>query len=333
MPSSPTEGTHVTVLLREAVEALNLRAGGIIVDGTFGGGGHSARILAHEPPVARLIAFDADLAARERASVLAALLDDPARFVFVHDRFANMRQALAGLGIEQVHGILLDLGVSSYQLDQAERGFAFRFEDAPLDMRFDQASGETAADLLVTRDADDLTAIFSEYGEEPQARSIARAIVRQRAVAPLRTAADLVRVVTSVTGPARRRGIHPATRVFQALRIAVNREIEQLETLLADAGDLLAPGGRLVVLSFHSLEDRPVKRFIERASASCICPPEQPICICDHLATFRRIGKPVRASAGEIERNPRARSVVMRVAERLSLDESLAMKRTLRTRD
>ena len=333
MPLSPTEGRHVTVLLEEAVAALNLRDGGMYVDGTFGGGGHARAILEARPPVYQLIAFDADEAAFERAETLRQEVDHPERLTFVHANFNIMRSALDELGIPAVNGLLLDLGLSSFQLDQAERGFAFRFDDAPLDMRFDQSTGETAADLLATGSVEVLTRLLRNFGEEPQARRIALAIDRERSIAAIESAQNLVRIVTSVTGPPRRTGIHPATRTFQALRIAVNREMESLAAILADSSEILAPGSRLVVLSFHSLEDRQVKRFLELASSSCVCPPELPICVCDHLATFKRIGKPIRASEAEQSRNPRSRSVIMRVGERLSLDESVALKRTLRTRD
>lgn len=333
MPSLLTEGRHVTVLLEEAVAALKLRAGGTYVDGTFGGGGHSRVILGASPPIGQLIAFDADEAAFERSEALRQEVERPERLTFVHANFNIMRSALDELGIQSVDGLLLDLGLSSFQLDQAERGFAFRFDDAPLDMRFDQSTGETAADLIATRSVEELMKLLRNFGEEPQARRIALAIERERAITAIDTASHLVKVVTSVTGPPRRTGIHPATRTFQALRIAVNREMESLAAILADSSEILAPAGRLVVLSFHSLEDRQVKRFLELASSSCICPPELPVCICDHHATFRRIGKPIRASDAEQSRNPRSRSVIMRVGERLSLDESVALKRTLRTRD
>jgi 16S rRNA (cytosine1402-N4)-methyltransferase len=321
------------VLLEEAVAALKLRDGGAYVDGTFGGGGHSRTILGARPPIGQLIAFDADEAAFERSEALRKEVERPERLTFVHANFNIMRSALDELGISVVDGLLLDLGLSSFQLDQAERGFAFRFDDAPLDMRFDQSTGETAANLIATRSVEELTQLLRNFGEEPQARRIALAIERERATTVIDTASHLVKVVTSVTGSPRRTGIHPATRTFQALRIAVNREMESLAAILADSSEILAPGGRLVVLSFHSLEDRQVKRFLELASSSCVCPPELPLCICDHYATFRRIGKPIRASEAEQSRNPRSRSVIMRVGERLSLDESVALKRTLRTRD
>jgi 16S rRNA (cytosine1402-N4)-methyltransferase len=333
LPSSPAESGHTTVLLDEAITALALREGGRYVDGTFGGGGHSRAILNAEPPVGMLVAFDADAAAIDRANRLRDEIPDPDRLRFVHANFTEMRDRLTALGIDRVEGLLLDLGLSSFQLDQPERGFAFRFDDAPLDMRFDRSRGITAADIVASLPADELAVLLRRYGEEPQAKRIAQAIVRDRAKQPVATAQDLVRIVTSVTGPPRRTGIHPATRTFQALRIAVNQELESLSTMLGMSGDILAPGGRLVVLSFHSLEDRLVKRFLETASSYCICPPEQPICTCDHLATFRRVGKPVRASDQEQARNPRSRSVIMRTGERISLDESLALKRTLRTRD
>lgn len=333
MPSSATEGQHISVLLQEAIDALRLRSGGTVVDGTFGGGGHTSAMLASPTGIKRVIGFDADVATADRAEHLKAQLDDPERLTLVHANFADISQELTSLDIEAVDGLLLDLGLSSFQLDQAARGFAFRFDDAPLDMRFDQTSGTTAAELIAMSSIDQLIRILRDYGEEPQARRIALAIGRRRDQAPIETARDLLDTIVSVTGPPRRTGIHPATRSFQALRIAVNREMESLAVVLSSSADILAPAGRLVVLSFHSLEDRQVKRFLEKASSSCICPPELPICMCDHLATFRKVGKPVRASDAEQSRNPRSRSVIMRVGERLSRDESLALKRTLRTRD
>lgn len=333
MPLSATEGQHISVLLDEAIDALNLRTGGTIVDGTFGGGGHTSAILASPAGIRRVIGFDADVAAKERADSLKSQLDDSERLTLILANFADIQQELSAVGIDAVDGLLLDLGLSSFQLDQADRGFAFRFDDAPLDMRFDQTFGPTAAEVIATSSTDQLIKILRDFGEEPRARRIALAIGLRRDESPITTARELLDTIVSVTGPPRRTGIHPATRSFQALRIAVNREMESLAAILATSADVLAPAGRLVVLSFHSLEDRQVKRFLEKAASSCICPPELPVCMCDHLATFRKIGKPIRASEAEQHRNPRSRSVIMRVGERLSRDESLALKRTLRTRD
>jgi 16S rRNA (cytosine1402-N4)-methyltransferase len=324
---------HVTVLLNEAIAAVNLREGGTVVDATFGGGGHTRAMLSHLPPVQRVVAIDADTAAEQRAAALAATLEDPGRLRFLRGNFGDLAVLLANAGIEQVDGVLFDLGLSSFQLDTPERGFAFRFE-GPLDMRFGQDDAvRTVAEIVKTASVEELTSILRSYGEEPRARRIAQAIDRARQREPIRTTTQLAGIVLSVTGPQRGRATNPATRTFQALRIAANRELDVLTDALGQIPAVLRPGGRLVVLSFHSLEDRIVKRFIEHEVATCICPPEQPICTCDHLPTLRRIGKPVRASEAEQQQNPRSRSVIMRVAERLTLDEAHALKRTLPAHD
>jgi 16S rRNA (cytosine1402-N4)-methyltransferase len=318
------------VLLEEAVEALSLREGGVYIDATFGGGGHTRRILDDPREVRQVIAIDADHAAADRAGKLAATLGNPDRLRFVSGNFGDLGSILQETGVAHVDGILFDLGLSSFQLDTPERGFAFRF-DGPLDMRFGQnPASQTVAEIIAGAPVDELTTILRQFGEEPRARRIAQAIDRARQRETIETTAQLLDIVLSVTGPHRGKGAHPATRTFQALRIAANRELDMLRAALEVVPDVLAPGGRLVVLAFHSLEDRIVKQFIEWEAADCICPPEQPVCTCDHLARLRKIGKAVRASDAEQERNPRSRSVVMRVAERLSLDEALARKRTLR---
>ena len=307
---------HVTVLLREAVDALNLRPGGLYVDATFGGGGHARRILEHRPPVGRLIAFDADAAAADRAHRLAQSVEDGDRMCLVHANFRDLGAVLSSLEIERIDGILFDLGVSSYQFDEGERGFSFRF-DAPLDMRFNQTGGPTAADIVNSWDQSSLADLIWRYGEDRQSRPIAAAIVRARSIEPISTTGQLAAIIERAVGGRRGNPIHPATRTFQALRIAVNGELDALEAVLAEVPGLLAPGGRLVVIAFHSLEDRIVKRFIEDASRTCVCPPDQPICTCTTIPTLRRIGKPVRPDQAEQEANPRSRSAIMRVAERL----------------
>ena len=310
--------------------ALSLREEGIYVDATFGGGGHTRLILEAVPKVRQVVALDADLAANDRAMALAQTLDDPDRLHFLQGNFGDLAHLVTGAGYSQVDGILFDLGLSSFQLDTPERGFAFRF-DGPLDMRFGQTGGvPTVAEIIAGASVEELTSILRQYGEEPWARRIAQAIVRARQQAPVETTAQLANIVLSVTGPHRGKGAHPATRTFQALRIAANRELDVLRQALDAVPAMLSPDGRLVVLAFHSLEDRIVKQFIERESAICICPPEQPVCTCDHLPTLRKIGKAIRATKDEQLRNPRSRSVIMRVAERLSLDEAIARKRTLR---
>lgn len=312
----PTRSTgHVTVLLKEAVDALQPRPGGVYVDGTFGGGGHSSLILERLVGDASLVAIDADPAAILRATVLAE--SGAGRDVRpVHANFREMARIAAEQGIGEVDGILLDLGLSSFQLDEAERGFAFRFE-GPLDMRFDPTTGPSAADLVNSLDEADLADVFWRFGEERQSWRIARAIVSARQARPIETTGELAALIEATLGGRRGKAIHPATRSFQALRIAVNDELVALEEALDDAITLLRPGGRLVVIAFHSLEDRIVKQVFARESATCICPPDQPVCTCDHSPRLRRIGKPVRPGPDEIERNPRSRSAIMRVAERV----------------
>jgi 16S rRNA (cytosine1402-N4)-methyltransferase len=312
--ASPANG-HITVLREEAVDALSPRPGGVYVDGTFGGGGHTRVLLSRLEGQATVYAIDADPHAIERAKDLAA---SPigAGVTPVHANFRDLDRVAGQYGISGVDGVLLDLGLSSFQLDEAERGFAFRFE-GPLDMRFDPTAGPSAADLVNTLEADELSRLLWTYGEESHARRIARAIVRQRTGQRIETTTQLAELVEASVGGRRGRAIHPATKTFQALRIAVNEEIAALALALGTAVTLLRPGGRLVVISFHSLEDRLVKQTIAVESATCICPPDQPVCTCDHQPRLRRVGKPVRPGTDEIESNPRSRSAIMRVAERL----------------
>jgi 16S rRNA (cytosine1402-N4)-methyltransferase len=235
---------------------------------------------------------------------------------YVAASFAEMDRRVPELGFEQIDGVLLDLGISSLQLDDPERGFSFQRE-GPLDMRLDPTSGRSAADLIAYMDQRELADILFRYGEERQSRRIAAAIVRQRQEQPIRTTTELATLVERTIGRPPGSRIHPATRTFQALRIAVNDELGELERGLEAALRLLAPGGRLVVISFHSLEDRIVKHFIAREVKGCVCPPEQPVCTCGRVPTLKSIGRPVRPAEDEVERNPRARSAIMRVAERL----------------
>lgn len=307
---------HVTVLLHEAVDAIAPVPGGVYIDGTFGGGGHASLLLQRVDGDATLYAIDADPDAIRRAEMLAA--SPLGRGVVpVHANFRELGPVARKHRIEQVDGVLLDLGLSSFQLDQPERGFAFRFE-GPLDMRFDPTRGPSAADLVNSLDATDLADLLWRYGEESRSRQVARAIVDRRGTRPIGTTTELAAIVENAVGGRRGKAIHPATKTFQALRIAVNEELSALETVLEGAIDLLRPGGRIVVIAFHSLEDRIVKQTFARASQTCICPPDQPVCTCDHWASVRRVGKPVRPSAAEIATNPRSRSAIMRVAERLA---------------
>ena len=306
---------HAPVLLEEAVAALRPRDGGAYVDGTFGGGGHSARLAEEIGSGGRILAFDRDSEAANRAAALDASSD--ATITFIHDSFSEMVVAARALGIDAVDGVLLDLGISSLQLDEADRGFSF-LREGPLDMRMDRSEGESAADLINRISEDDLVDVLFTYGEERQARRIVRAVINARSRHPIETTTELAEIVEAVTGRDPRSRIHPATRTFQALRIAVNDELSELEEGLEAALDILAPGGRLVVISFHSLEDRIVKQFIAREVRGCICPPDQPVCTCGRSPSLKTVGRHQRASAAEVERNPRARSAIMRVAERLS---------------
>ena len=306
-----TQSLHQTVLLAEAVQALVTRADGIYVDGTFGRGGHSRAVLARLGGAGRLIAFDRDPEAVAAAQGDPAFSADP-RFAIVHASFAEMAERLAGLGIRQVDGVLLDLGVSSPQIDTPARGFSFRF-DAPLDMRMDTTRGETAADFLARADERHIAQVIKDHGEERFAQPIARALVaRRQGGNPVRTTGELAALVARVV-KSREPGQDPATRTFQGLRIHVNAELEALEQGLNAALALLAPQGRLVVISFHSLEDRIVKTFIARESRDVVdrrAPMAPPRAL--RLAALGR----VRPGAAELQANPRARSAVMRVAER-----------------
>jgi len=304
-------GKHIPVLFQEVLDGLRVRSGGRYIDATVGGGGHAAGILAGSAPDGLLLGLDRDSEAVEIAR--ARLASCAERVLLVHGSFGRLVQVARAHCFVPVNGVLFDLGLSSLQLADPARGFAF-MKNGPLDMRFDPtAGGPTAADLVNRLPPEELTALLYRYGEEKRARRIAEAIVAAR---PLHTTGDLV---AAIEGVMRRRGrIHPATRTFQALRIAVNGELDTLEEALPQAVEILAPGGRLVVISFHSLEDRLVKHFMRRESRDCICPPGLPICTCDHRATLRLIErKPVRPTEDEIAENPRSRSARLRVAERL----------------
>lgn len=305
---------HLPVMPDEVLAGLNLSAGMTVVDGTFGGGGHSRLISAGIMPGGTLIAIDRDAAAAARFAALQSSTGVAGRFF--HGSYANMARFAASLEAVAVDGILLDLGFSSLQMDDAERGFSFQ-ADGPLDMRFDRSSGQTAADMVNTLDPDDLADIFYTYAEERASRRIARAIVRAREEQPIETTGQLAGIVEKALGGRRGAKIHPATRVFQALRIAVNTELDELERGLRAGVDLLAPGGRFVVISFHSIEDRIVKRFFAAEAKGCICPPEVPVCVCGQQPRVKLVGRATRPSPSEISGNPRARSAVLRVVERL----------------
>ncbi len=304
---------HTPVLLEEVIAALRPDRGDHFIDGTLGAGGHAWALLNTAPENAELLGIDRDPAALALAKE--RLNEFQGRVHLRQGSYHRMDRLAAGLGWDQVDGILLDLGLSSMQLDDPERGFAFRLE-GPLDMRFGPGVEQSAEDLVNNLREEELAQLIVEYGEDRQARRIARAIVEAR---PLHSTTELAGVISRAVGRAGGR-IHPATRTFQALRIAVNQELEVLENGLETAIDLLRPGGRMAVIAFHSLEDRIVKNYFRRESQDCICPPEQPICTCDHQARLRLIGpKPIMADEAEIERNRRARSARLRVAERLAL--------------
>ncbi|MGI4812845.1 MAG: 16S rRNA (cytosine(1402)-N(4))-methyltransferase RsmH [Janthinobacterium lividum] len=307
---------HETVLRHEAVEALVWRSAGCYVDGTFGRGGHSTEILARLDANGRLIGFDKDPA----AIAVGASWQDP-RFSIVHDSFTTMHAALSARGIAQVAGVLLDLGVSSPQLDDPTRGFSFRF-DGPLDMRMDPTRGESAAEWLGRASREEITEVIRDYGEERFAFQIAKALVARRAEAgrlgPLERTSELAEIVAGAV-KTREKGQNPATRTFQAIRIHVNQELAELPIALRTAVDLLEPGGRLVVISFHSLEDRIVKRFMREHASAPVFDRRLPIRAADIPAAPLRLLGRVRADSAETSANPRARSAVMRIVEKVAL--------------
>lgn len=321
MSEQPGRAPHTPVLLEETLDGLNVRAvaaesGGFFIDGTVGAGGHAAAIL-DLAPGAILLGLDRDPRSLDVAR--ARLNEFGERAILVHASYESMAQVGPPHGFQpgQIDGVLLDLGLSSMHVDEPARGFAFR-QDGSLDMRFDpSAGGPTAAALVNGLDADALAEILYRYGEEQDSRRIARAIIAAR---PLHTTGELAQVIAASSRPARgsRPGIHPATQTFQALRIAVNDELGILERSLPIAVSMLRPGGRLAIISFHSLEDRIVKNYLRTESTDCLCPPQQPICTCGHKASLRLIRrKPVMAGETEIAANPRSRSARLRVAERL----------------
>ena len=310
---------HMPVLAEEVITMLSPASGSLQIDATVGGGGHTERILEATNPDGRLLGLDADGAAIARVDArLRPQFGN--RLVLRQANFRELRDVAPEAGFGAVDGMLFDLGLSSFQLADTDRGFGFR-AGGPLDMRFDTSRGVPAAELLATLDADELTALFRNFGEEPQARRIARAIVETRKSAPVATAEELAALVERVApgSPRGRRRIHPATRVFQALRIAVNEELDALQDGLAAAVDLLRPGGRLVVLSYHSLEDRIVKRFLDAERKGCVCPPELPVCVCGRSPRLRLVTRPsLTPTDAEIAENPRARSARLRAAERMA---------------
>jgi 16S rRNA (cytosine1402-N4)-methyltransferase len=312
------EEGHLPVMVEEVMSALSPVPGSFQIDATVGGGGHSLRILGAASPGGRLLGIDADAAAIERTRARLAPYGE--QVVLRQSNFEAIGEVAREAGFSQVDGILMDLGLSSHQLADADRGFGFRTTGA-LDMRFDTSRGVPASELVNTLDAEALADLFRRHADEPHAWRIAKAIVTERSRDPIDTADRLAAVVERAVPaqPAARRRIHPATRVFQALRIAVNRELEVLPTALEDALDLLRPGGRLVVIAYHSLEDRIVKRFVAAERRGCICPPAVPVCVCGRTPRLAPVGpQPQVPSDAEVAANPRARSAKLRAARRLA---------------
>ncbi|WP_369855016.1 16S rRNA (cytosine(1402)-N(4))-methyltransferase RsmH [Candidatus Thalassolituus haligoni] len=306
------ELAHATVLLEPTVTGCLNDPSGVYIDGTFGRGGHSRLLLSQLAADGRLYGFDKDPRAIETGE---QLHQEDARFEVVQASFADMKQEMAARGIARINGILLDLGVSSPQLDDPERGFSF-MRDGPLDMRMNPDAGLSAAEWVATTDENDIVRVLKEYGEERFAKRMARAIVTTRATTPITRTLQLAELIKEAN-PAWERHKHPATRAFQAIRIAVNNELGDLERVLNESVDFLVPGGRLAVISFHSLEDRMVKRFIRAQEKGRDLPPGLPVLEADLGKTMKRIGKAIMPDDDEVRSNARARSAVLRIAERL----------------
>ncbi|MEA5038892.1 MAG: 16S rRNA (cytosine(1402)-N(4))-methyltransferase RsmH [Clostridiaceae bacterium] len=309
------EFSHVSVLAQACIEGLNIRPDGVYVDATTGGGGHSS-LIAERIDTGRLICIDRD--AEALAAAGRRLIPFQDRITFVKSNFEDLRTVLQDLEIPAINGVLFDLGVSSYQLDNPERGFSY-MQDAPLDMRMDREQSFSAYELVNESAEAELARIISLYGEERFARRIATGIIRKRAQEPIRTTRELADVIRgSMPAPALREKQHPAKRTFQAIRIAVNGELKAVEQAVAEAIDLCAPGGRVAVISFHSLEDRIVKTLFAEAARGCTCPPEFPICVCGKKPRVRLVNKGgTIPTPEEQEQNPRARSARLRVAEKI----------------
>ena len=309
---------HISVLLNECIDNLNIRPDGIYVDGTMGGGGHSLEI-AKRLTTGRLICIDQDPNAHEAAGKRLAEYKD--RITFVRDNFGNIKSILDSLEIEKIDGMLLDIGVSSHQLDEAERGFSYQ-QDAPLDMRMNPDRPFSAYDVVNGYDEDELDRVIFTYGEERWARRIAQFIVKERENKPIETTGELVDIIKkAVPKGARKDGPHPAKRTFQAIRIEVNGELEVLQRAIDDVAARLAVGGRLCIITFHSLEDRIVKEAFRKQENPCICPPQFPVCVCGKKPLGRVITrKPILPSKEELEENPRSRSAKLRVLEGVSHD-------------
>ena len=310
------EFQHAPVLLHECIEALDIKPDGIYLDGTLGGAGHSREIASRLSEHGMLIGVDRDPAALQAAGE--RLSTAKARILLVHENFQNLRDILNQAGVERIDGMLFDLGVSSPQLDEAERGFSY-MNDAPLDMRMNPEDRLSAYEVVNDWPQEELKRILFEYGEERYAPLIAAAIVRERAKKPIETTLELAGIIRSaMPAQALREKQHPAKRSFQAIRIAVNDELGAVERMMEAAPDLLNPGGRLAVITFHSLEDRIVKNAMQTAAKGCICPPSFPVCVCGRKPSVRILTKkPITSQPEELDENPRARSAKLRVAEKL----------------
>ncbi len=306
---------HISVLLKETVDGLDIKPDGIYVDGTLGGGGHSEEIL-KRLDTGKLIGIDQDENALKAASERLKEYGD--KFIPVRDNFSNILEVIEKLGINKIDGMMMDLGVSSHQLDEADRGFSYRF-DAPLDMRMDQRSDLDAYRVVNTYTEDDLNRIFRDYGEENWARRIAKFICEQREEKPIETTLELVDLIyRAIPAATRREGGHPAKRTFQAIRIEVNGELEIIKQTIKDITSVLNKGGRISIITFHSLEDRLVKQTYKELATGCICPPEIPICMCNNKPKLKVITrKPILPSQTELEMNARSKSAKLRVAKRI----------------
>ena len=305
---------HESVLEREVIQNLNLCGGSLIVDGTLGDGGHAELLLKNTTSV-RVLGIDRDMRAIERAEKRLAPFRD--RITLVHGNFSDIKTILKKANVMNVDGLLLDLGVSSPQLDSPDRGFSF-MRDGPLDMRMDSSQKITAADLLVELPDEELVSVIKEYGEERFSKKIVRAIRQAQKQSAIKTTLQLSNIISSVIHASRQTKIHPATRTFQALRIAVNGELEHIKKVLRDSVDILQESARVIVISFHSLEDRIVKNFFKTEEKGCVCPPKIPICSCGHKQRLKIITrKPIVPAVEEVRRNSRASSAKLRVAERV----------------
>lgn len=307
---------HKSVLLEETIDSLNIRPDGIYVDGTLGGGGHASEVLKRLGEGGRLIGIDQDADAIAAASERLAPFGE--RAVIVRNNYENIASVLDGLGIQEVDGIYLDLGVSSYQLDTAERGFTYREEDAPLDMRMDQRKTETAKDIVNTYSEQELFRIIRDYGEDRFAKNIAKHIVRARQEKEIETTGELTEIIrAAIPAKVRATGGHPSKRTFQAIRIELNQELRVLEDSIDTMIDRLAPGGRLSIITFHSLEDRIVKNRFRISENPCVCPPDFPVCVCGRKSKGKVVTrKAVLPAEEEISENPRAKSAKLRVFEK-----------------